>query len=316
MAKSEGAGPIGQALYETAAILALGSRGTRPGMTKTMDNAFDASRDAILKNAEGSAIANPKRQLMNIAPLENKLSALRTEVENSASPYKYDSLHIIDEFEKGLENSKGSYSKTISDESKIYGTKPIKAELPTNQLPAQDILQLKRNTNQWSLLNRIPAYEKQPYLPKESRAVVDRINGALKESLDDFGKHNPEFKANFDLAEDIYKGLNDMGDATRALQSNTFAKALEHFNTKGIWGLPHIAGALAVKPIKEMALLGTILKTPVGQKAYVKAFRAAADNNVREFTHNAAIIEKIANNAQRAKQKKTQNIDKIIQGIL
>ncbi len=315
-ARYMGASPLTESVVRLGAGLALATPGTRKNVTRTMHNEYDASANALLKGEE-SGILLPEKHLANVKPIEDKLSILRSNAEKSASPYKKETLRVLDGFDKAISNIKKQFGKTVAEQTGDFGSigKNIEGS-PTNQLPAQDILRLKRNTNEWILLNEMPYFEGQAYLPKAVRHIVEDVNHSIKDSLRPLMDANPEFAAHFNAAEDIYKGLTDFHGASEWLRDNAkLGKNLKSATTAALFGatlfkggfLPAVGGASAAVGGRMGAEVIRLLQTAEGSKAYLAAIDAAKNGSIRDFVKNATKLDKIALNQERKNHKSSRD---------
>lgn len=79
-------------------------------------------------------------------------------------------------------------------------------------VPVDEIWELKKDFNQlW----------KNGEVPQESRYAFGKLIDKLGNTLQDYGKVNPIFGENFNVAEDIFKGFRRMDDVSKFITKNT-----------------------------------------------------------------------------------------------
>ncbi len=263
--------------------------GGKNKLENTMTNSYDKAMEAI----KPGAVITPQ-SFVNVSSTRSKIKNLIKEVNNGNNPNKDIALTYL----TGLEDSLDAMTTTAGKSA--HGSNILASEL----------LQLKRDTNEWMKLSSRPSVPGEKHLPRGLRKYVERSLGYIKEPLEEFGKKNPAFKEAFDVGEDIFTGLTDLDEATRFLKDNVSLKgAMKSDIAKlGLWGgLSYFAGAPygaaavgGAKAIREAALVKNLFQKSKNAKTfYVDALKQASKDNLQGFLRSASKLDKVAQNLYR-----------------
>lgn len=331
--KFAGGGPALQTAAKMTAYMAMGMYGTKQKAYETMQENYQKTHEAITSLMEGETIHNPQGTMIDIKPIEDALTHELNEVNKGASPYKDQMIALIKQFQDAMGEVKKQAGETITKQAGNVkaGVKSVTGAIE-GLVPAADILTLKRNTNQWILLNKIPLFEKQPYLPKEARYLVERINGLFKAPLDQVAKTNTKFGTYWALAEDAYRGFADLGQGARWLKDNVnMANGFKSAITGsllfggavggGIGGIAGagagiLAGGLGAFGLREGAILARLLRSKTGQEAYIRAMKAASMESPRAFVREANKIDKMIVHEETKLRKKEVTDKKVLSSLV
>jgi len=279
IAEAGGASPFTQQAIKVGTMVYAQTRGGRKELEGVMEKNYEKAYESLKPEPGELGIG---KGYININPIRQSINRAKNKLLKSADPAKDQLLDFYGEAESAIDNM----------------------DLVEGRARAQDVLGLKRGLNKWvSNIETRESFKGQRHLPKASRPDVVKTVGMVKERLEDFGKANPEFNKSFQVAEDLFKGFNDLGETTQWLSDNvTLKNMVSKAGSSGIAGAGLAAtmmrgglqglGTLAVgvggaKIARDASLFMNLLgKSPAAKKHYIDAITAASKNNGADFTRS------------------------------
>lgn len=173
-----------------------------------------------------------------------------------------------------------------------------------DRIPVADARQLKVDMGKWRNSRETPR-EAQPY--------IKRIGKDLKETLDGYGKTNPDFGKNFKAAEDLFAGLGSewkLAEFTKKFASdnpdswkNIGSATAKTLLTAGLVGGSALTKGAATGIGTGVGLLGAreaykaislLAKSPQARQYYKEAAAAAFKDDKAAFIKSATKLDQIA----------------------
>ena len=228
---------------------------------------------ALYKNAESKLPENAK---ISSTKINRQLSSLEDSItkkrprENLSAPEKF----VIDQIDK-VKNL--TASGDLSIEQAIAQKRSLNKELST-------------------LFKEVPN-------PKEQQNVKNlakKVNGYLNESIEEYGRKNPEFYKKYKEADKAYGVM---------AQSQFVSKWIENHvaYTPATNGLLHLLGTSAatkasvlVAPYQVTKLGYRVIKSPTLRKIYLETIRAASKENAGQFNK---LLERLDKELQKEESK-------------
>lgn len=204
--------------------------------------------------------------------------ALSTKLFDDAKKFSNDLGERITDDKKFLKDSANAIKKVALSETNV---------------PVEKIWNLKRDLN-----NHLGSLkDKNSTSAKLTRDLLGKVNGTLQS----YAKINPEFGTNFNLAEDIFKGMNAADDVSRFVLDNTsLAKIAKSPLTKliafNISPGKTIGGIGSALGIKELYKYRDLLESPKAQKIYSDLFKGALEQNTAQFIKGLKASDKLIEN--------------------
>ena len=172
-------------------------------------------------------------------------------------------------------------------------------------IPVKELVKLKQSANEWTGLSSRPRFEGENYLPKNLRPIFGEAGEIFKKPVDRYAKSNPKFGSQWNLAEELFAGFNDLEPATRFLKDNITLKDSLGSNIakSGIFGgityglgLPAALSSLgAAKVTKDILLLRDLIRqSPTAKQAYADVIKHAANENKNAVIKNLTKFDKEA----------------------
>lgn len=270
IASGLGADPVLKTALQTGAFLLAGTAGGRKSIENNAKAKFESSRKFFGKTNEaqesfadiksfGPKEGKPPFQVANVKPAIEKLENLRQKYDVSNNINRAGQLEIIDGAIEGLKKSgDGTFAKmeTLFDQTE--------------------------SLNRRFKLSTYARTPNEPYTPIETRGLLHDMLDIITEPIENIGKQaiDQETKnavADYISAKESWKALNKYGEATQNLVQNT--KDVGHGGTTAhfVWNL--LKGGLSYTA-RDIAKVGTLLKSEVGRRTYLQAIDAASAGNI------------------------------------
>jgi hypothetical protein len=264
-AKTLGAGATGQSLSRLGFMLAAGGKGT----SKAVDDLMTAEYESAKKGFSGKSV--------KISGLKDELAKYSENLDKRALPHKAIAQEIVNEAKDAVKD--------------------------INKIDVSKLIELKQDLNKWYSLASRAAVPGERHLPKETRAVVGDLISMLKKPLEEAVVKYPEAGKSFTIAEDIFRGKNNLWKATEFLKDHVDIGSTLPHAIKGsallapAWYLGGWAGAGGIIPAafatKHAVQFANLIRTtPQAAKIYQELLLAAANENKQAVARNLALLDK------------------------
>jgi hypothetical protein len=293
-----GGSPAAQGVARAMGTVLAAIPGTRARLEKSIPNIYQEAINEVShptfilpgNTVEANGIIDGLESLLNKLEKQHSpnIDLARQEITGMIKAARKSSV------DSGLKSSAGQAQKVI---------------------PVQELVKLKQGANQFIELTSRPRFEGEKYLPKNIRPIFGEAGDIFSKPLNKYAQSNPKFGEKWNLAEELFKGFNDLEPATRFLKENITLKDAMGSNAAkaGIFGgtayglgLPAALGSLgAAKVTKDFMLMRNLItKSPTAKQAYLDVIKFAANQNRSGV---AKSLSKFDHEMQRYEYKLKQN---------
>jgi hypothetical protein len=226
--------------------------------------------------------------LVGPSGIKNYMNSLYKTAESSIAEGAAISASPI---ENSIGRIKGILERGISTPSKdAVGSiiKGIEGKIKSGYIPVKEAIEIKRNINE--IVGELRG-------ARGVTKLLPTLTNSLNETINNYGRGNPQFLRSFREAEGVFKGTNEASKITSFLQKNVTAEKFLSPLTGVLLGihsgptiktLGALFGAKGALPIVE-----SIFRSPAVRRYYGKSLIAAAKHNIPNVVKNVKALDKV-----------------------